>query len=360
MILYLHIGTEKTGSSFLQTLIYYNREYLSKVNNMYVPENLEQDRRMEKGIISGGNGFGLFKILESCSIKELHYFLKEIKTKALKNNCNKILLSNENLFRVLGKRQIDFFQILKELKIEIKLCLYVRNPIDHILSMYKHRNKFGKYNSINDWLINYTTLQDLDHFLEVVESKNLKKKLIVFSYDSPKPLEKSFFDDFLNVNSSNLKKKFKQVNSSLTLSEIGVLKCFYVQNKFLSEQISQELEKLDKNLKAKDNGLIKDFHEYNATIYVLENFDYINNIYNKINLEIFSNSELSEKLKNQKDKFSYNFRYDLSLSYQQLELIASSCIYNNIIRLKFVYFRRKFLAPLLPKKIMKFIKYYRI
>lgn len=360
MKLYLHIGTEKTGSSFLQSLIYHNKTLLSDNYRIYIPKDFVQDRRMEKGIISGGNGLELFKLLESESEKKIQDYLIKLQKNALKTNYSSILLSNENLFRVLGKRLKQFLQLCKDINLDVKFCLYLRNPDSHIISMYKHRNKTGKYKEIDEWLKDYSTLKDLNTFTEQIFQLNLDQNLYIYSYESRKPLEESFFNDFLGVRSSILINKFEKVNTSLTFSEIGVLQYFYPKNSLLAGQLSACFEKMKKIEKAKDDIVIREYHQYKSINYVLENFDSFYNVYNKLNVKFISKKELTTKMNELSKKKDSTYNFAFSLSTKQLELILTKNNIQNKFVMLVIFFRRNFIAPILPNKLKKYVKYYRL
>ena len=63
MKLYLHIGTEKTASSFVQTTFARNRDWLSSLGVFY-PKGGKRENDMMAGLISPGNAKDLTILLK--------------------------------------------------------------------------------------------------------------------------------------------------------------------------------------------------------------------------------------------------------------------------------------------------------
>jgi len=104
MDLYLHVGTNKTGSSFLQTVLAQKKNELIN-KGVYVPSS-RWDSRMLKGKISPGNGHKLAKNLAAEDKSSTTKFLEDISRRANNKNAAKVILSNEILIRLFSNRDI--------------------------------------------------------------------------------------------------------------------------------------------------------------------------------------------------------------------------------------------------------------
>jgi hypothetical protein len=360
MKLYLHIGTEKTGSSFLQSLIYFNKEFLQRNHYIFIPKDYIQDKKMSKGVISGGNGVELYNLLESKNNNKIFDYLTDIKTKALECQCESILISNENLFRVIGRHFITFFSFCDNLKINVEMCLFLREPLSHIISMYKHRNKNGKYSNFNFWIKNYTTIFDLEVFNKEIIQNSKLDNLKVFMYEKETSIEKSFFQDFLGIEIENLVVEHKNVNTSLTFSEISVLQNVYQKDILFAEKLSLSFRSIISSKKAQDSEGLVSYHEDIAIDYVINNFNRISKLYCFFGKNILSKDELAEmKYLLEKNAKKINDS-SCTLSIKQIEAIMyCQKNENNFINF-FTKIIRNFFKYLVPNFIIKYFKYYRI
>ena len=153
MNLYIHVGIHKTGSSYLQTLFARNRDLLAE-HSIYYSKS-ERDKEMLKGRISPGNALKLNKLLRDSKYEEVKKYLQRLVLQAEKINCKSVLLSNEGLFHIFAKEGtvLNFIEIYKTSRFKnIHGLVYFRDPLDHILSLYKNRAKSGKHLDFKIWL----------------------------------------------------------------------------------------------------------------------------------------------------------------------------------------------------------------
>jgi hypothetical protein len=360
MKLYLHIGTEKTGSSFLQSLIYFNKEFLQRNHHIFIPKDLIQDKKMSKGLISGGNGVKLYELLKSNNNNKISDYLKEIKNQALESQCESILISNENLFQVLGQNFKTFFLICDGLKINVQMCLFLREPLSHIISMYKHRNKNGKYPNFEFWIKNYTTIFDLEVFSNGITQNSKLDNLKAYMYEKETPVEKFFFQDFLGINLNDLSIKHKNVNTSLTFSEIAVLQIIHKRNMVSAENISSYFRNIATSKKAKDSEGLVFYHENIALDYVINNFNNINKSYNFFGKKIPSKNEFIEMKYFLEKKAKKINDTCCTLSINQIETIIYCQKNDNNLVYFFIKLIRNLFKYLVPTFIIKYFKYHRI
>ena len=226
MRLYLHAGTNKTGSSFLQTVLTQNRTQLLQ-QGVLVPAS-KWDERMTEGLISPGNGHQLAWLLSTEDAQKTKLYLSQLVQQARQQNVNKVVLSNEILIRLFSNQNI--LEILTQSAHDAGfdtihcLCL-LRNPYEHALSLFKHRAKSGKWGSYEEWLEkNYETLRVFKPFLSCYEQFSIDWEFRLYRKDSDYLLN-TLFSDFLEVRKMDYT-DIKKVNTSLSLNQIRIINFF--------------------------------------------------------------------------------------------------------------------------------------
>lgn len=236
MKLYLHIGTEKTGSSYLQTLLARNRKQLI-IEKIYFPKALKLENQMMEGKVSPGNGQHLFEALRDKKYTIVHKYLSGYITKAKRYNCQTVLISNELLVQAFSdKNKLNsFLKLTEELGFtKTEFLLIIRDPINQALSLYKHRAKNGNVESIQQWVTKrYHLATELEQFLINIKDKKQLCKIRKYRKDDLY-MNSILFNDWLQINTPK-ERLIKSVNPSLTISELIFLKELYKKNKFLSK-----------------------------------------------------------------------------------------------------------------------------
>lgn len=224
MKLFLHIGTEKTGSSFLQTVLANNRPLLER-NSIFFPKAGNREKGMKSGLISPGNGMALLTAIQNDDLDAIVSLFKNYKTKANVKGCENILLSNENLITVL--HDSNKLNLLKKCCVMAKLelapsLLIIRNPTEQVISLYKHRAKDGSQENFKEWLVkDYKLPTYLKGIMSQVNNKNLKIEAFQYRKDS-EYLIKVFFKNWLDIDDMPNWIE-SEVNPSLTFSELTFL-----------------------------------------------------------------------------------------------------------------------------------------
>lgn len=221
MKLFVHIGTNKTGSSYLQSTITLNKKILQE-SGVYVPDS-KWDDKMIQGVITPGNGHELAKILVNKNTADkLFAYLNQIRNAALNFGCEKVLLSNEILIRIFSEPQIlnDFETASQKAGFEEVHCLtFLRNLYGHALSLYKHRAKSGKNENYKTWFeSDYETLRLFNPLMENLKNSKLSFKFVPFEKDSKKIIQR--FSEWIVIENHKLKLFENSVNPSLTLNQI--------------------------------------------------------------------------------------------------------------------------------------------
>lgn len=224
MKLFIHIGTEKTGSSFLQTVMATNRPLLLD-HGIYFPVAGKGEREMQAGRISAGNGELLYDTLQLRDDKAVSALLTKYKKEAEKKKAKAILLSNETMLDYLAEEHlaIQFKAQCEQAGIALQpMLLVLRDPIDQALSLYKHRAKNGNLSGIESWLEEGYHLDEmLEKFLASDSTPNKECIYRKYRKDSQYLID-IVFKDWLKVNINPVWKD-RKVNPSLSLSELVVL-----------------------------------------------------------------------------------------------------------------------------------------
>ena len=221
----LHVGTEKTGSSYLQKLCGRNRAYLQE-NRIWFPHAGEHETRLQKGTISPGNAHSLTQHIRRKSWGSVTTWLKERVETAKQRACHSLLLSNEQLFaEMTGERVVASCQsAAAEAGItDVNCLLIIRDPVDQALSLYKHRNKSGRAGTIAEWLQKgYSLPARLENFIGQVDQSDIQLCLRKYEKNTGS-LTKAFFLDWLGIEEPPAKIE-SIVNPSLSLSELAVIR----------------------------------------------------------------------------------------------------------------------------------------
>ncbi len=253
MKLYLHIGTEKTGSSFIQTTFARNRDWLSS-QGIFYPKGGKRESDMMAGLISPGNAKDLTILLLDENWKKVEKYFRGL-TAQVPSNITSIVLSNENMLEALAnplncERLVKVCQKYGFKTIEILLIL--RDPLDQALSLYKHRAKSGSIPNIEVWLLDQYPLPDyLDRCIENLKNLNaVNFKLRKYTSDS-KQLVGIFFKEWLNIGPPQHYLN-QSVNPSLTLSELHLLRKIKQLRPSLAQDYYKTMLAIDKELKSDD------------------------------------------------------------------------------------------------------------
>lgn len=261
MDLYLHIGTEKTGSSYLQTLMARNRTQLQR-EGIFFPALDKRDKDMLAGKISPGNGKPLYLLLSDNDWDGIRQHLGRLKLEATAAQCHMLLLSNEWLLRPLS--QPDKLESIVELAKEVgfnkvQMLLYLRNPVDQALSLYKHRAKRGNVPDITEWIKKGYTLP---HYLRGLMSGLPNRTDCIFrEYRKDGDyMARTLFVDWLGINTPKVPIT-SAVNPSLSLSELQLIKVLRLIRPGLAEMYYNYMLRIPYKSKAKDVQLEAHYKE---------------------------------------------------------------------------------------------------
>ncbi len=209
--LYLHIGHDKTGSSFLQSTLALNGEVL-KASGIYYPSvgNLS---KAQQGYISNGNWAAFNEAASAIA--------------GTPPECRATLFSSEGIFsRLSAARNFTrFTNLVRDLGIpRVNVLLFIRDPIDHISSEYQQKIKRGGEHqfSIDDYSTSYHMPERVHRLMDLIEGEPVFD-LTVVNYSRAKGDITEPFAEWLGLPTNGLKTLPDQtVNRSLTPDELYI------------------------------------------------------------------------------------------------------------------------------------------
>lgn len=240
--LYLHIGHNKTGSTFIQTVFSNNRSRLAKLKISYPKcgadlRDIDLDR-----MTPTGNGSSLFSSKST---------FNDIVTSSCHSDTNRLLFSSEVLF--------DQFSVCPDLVFvknwseqcgidRVYILLFIRDPIDHALSFWQQRVKGWQCETrpIDEYIkLSYDFPIQVADVVQKIEHAGLKYN--IFHYREQKTNIIKPFKRLLHIpdHFEFTIPKDIPVNRSLTAGEVelqrsinkhtqksGRIFAFYMSNKF--------------------------------------------------------------------------------------------------------------------------------
>lgn len=302
---YIHIGSHKTASTYLQGLIAYNSSLLKKIDVDYPYP--DQKKTVELGMAIGNTVRIAYKKnqvkIENNHTKiELNKIISDEIIKIAKNSTyKKIIFSGEFLWKA-DKKNINYLvENLNKFSEVIVIC-YLRDTFDHYLSMWKQNIKVNATNNkFSQFVNNYTNKRsfygDLMHW-------DYKTKFVLINYDfHKKNIESSFFDLIGKDIKSRLKKPtLKKHNVSPSYAQINYL------DKIPSGSINHTKYKILYSIKhEKETFYDRDLHK----LILKKNIKAINQINKKITGEA-----LVTKLRGK------NYFQETNIEYMQTEFFS--------------------------------------
>lgn len=257
MKLFLHAGTEKTGSSHIQTLCVNGREHLQAAG-IWFPEGIPRhERRMRAGLVSAGNAF---VIAERARDKDDAGGLSELlrhRKAAQFRNCRAVFLSSELLLPYCANDDAwsGLFENCRRAGFEsVSTLLILREPVDQLISLYKHRAKGGTAGDLDQWCESgYQVPQELAGFLRQVDGSDVE--LTVRRYErSPGAIDRIFFDDWLGIPPPRVELP-AAVNPSLTLPELVLIRKMAERKPEMVEPLYSTLIEVPSEQKARGRKL---------------------------------------------------------------------------------------------------------
>lgn len=321
MKLFLHIGTEKTGSSFLQSYLANNRDLLLK-HSIFFPHAGIQEKNMRSCKITPGNAFDLNRYLQHKDWKKTKEWLEKKYNDAEKMGCKAVLLSNEILSLTFAENDVlnNTIKLIKSIGFKLQpFLLIIREPVSQALSLYKHRSKEGLIIPINQWLNEkYILAKALIHFYKGIDENKILLAQYPYKKDS-NYLVDVIINLWLGLNET-IEVKYKAVNPSLSLSELNLLCAIFKGDKILAKKYYDFM--LDINPIDKANDF---FLENNIKITINNYMIKYNMLWQEVNnrMSVVTQPFYYEFLENENNNYNYSF------SEKQIQTISQFIEYSS-------------------------------
>ena len=199
---YIHAGSPKTGTTYLQNYFALNREYL-KQNNIIYPEfefksHIFYNQTIPLNVLFRPDPPLWYKrALAIHDYSDFRYRVKRILHNLLTSNpnCN-FLFSDEFLFGMTLKQHNFLINFFKKYNIEVKICVYIRDPSSLLISKIIQRSP-TRYIDWRDMVIKQAA-----GIKNKLSSSRLSQYDFIFSYNiacSKTSLAAHFYKFFLSI-----------------------------------------------------------------------------------------------------------------------------------------------------------------
>jgi hypothetical protein len=217
--LYFHVGHGKTGSSYLQSCFALSIDGLASCGISYPIAGTSLERG-SAGHVSEGN---LPPVTRDTghTLEQLAALLEMADPACTRG----ILISNEALFYSMLRQ--DFLATVKAAypQFDIKVLLFIRDPLDHAVSAFQQQLKGGLGDDITVLLRNIALPQQVARFLGACEKAGLD--VTVFNYNKHKKDLHGVTEGWLGLPAGTLTLPPRaKVNRSLSRSEMMVQRAF--------------------------------------------------------------------------------------------------------------------------------------
>lgn len=266
--LYLHIGTEKTGTTAIQDWLYCNKKNLKK-ENLYVPYTFGKKNHSLLASIFSDINWNDLSIMNSLPESEkkrnqyFHYLKQKFRDEIARIDQSNVLVSSEFLqSRLRTPSEISkLSKFLYSIFKEIHIILYVRKPILCATSLYSQSIRSGQFHDFPAPHEKYFN-NVMDHKSTYNRWNQFFSKIILRLYDKKKLLKQNLFLDFqsaINLSYAKLDAP-KDYNNNTSLNSLQLyLHLAYnkqVKNRHLikTSNIRKIIPNITKNIPTK--GLI--------------------------------------------------------------------------------------------------------
>ena len=223
MRLLVHAGTEKTGSSYLQTAFWAADEALVGDGIHFSIDHFQPGGRF--GGVQG-DGAAVQGRLHARDDPGLIHLLRGYRRRAEGRGCTAVLLSHSALWRVLlrdgeatlcGSAAAAGFD-------EVSAFMFIRDPVDHAVSYYRQVVKVGRtVDRFDRWL--KSGYRYLEGLAEVVSESSEISWVLRMYEPHRRPLDEVVLTDWLGISPTATRAPAGEarVNPSLTATEAVVL-----------------------------------------------------------------------------------------------------------------------------------------
>ena len=257
MKLFLHAGTEKTGSSHIQTLCVNGREHLQAAG-IWFPEGIPRhERRMRAGLVSAGNAFVISERAREGDHADVLAELVRHREAGQSGNCRAVFLTSELLLPYCANPGTwqKLFENCRQAGFDsVSVLMVLRNPVEQLISLYKHRARSGRAGRMDEWVEDgYHLPRDLEQLRKQADVEGIE--LTARGYTRrPGGLEDLFFRDWLNMQAPPPTID-GEVNPSLSLSELELVRHMNMRRPELVPFLHEHLSALPRTCKVQGSTL---------------------------------------------------------------------------------------------------------
>ncbi|MGY6587746.1 MAG: hypothetical protein ACXIUB_05590 [Wenzhouxiangella sp.] len=181
---------------------------------------------MSTGRISGGNALRLADDIDRDNWVMVTRRLGAARQEAASRQAEVVLISSELLLAPLAQddRLSRFMVALEDAGLsKAEFLLVLRDPVDQLISLYKHRAKSGTVGNIVEWCESgYQVPDELAGFRRQVDGSGVKLVVRRYSRESG-GLDRIFFRDWLQIPEPEVEMP-ESVNPSLAFSELALIR----------------------------------------------------------------------------------------------------------------------------------------
>ena len=205
-ILYIHIGTEKTGSTALQAVSGLNRKVLAKNGILYPATPGARNHLRLTLFAADGPKTRNLRRLAGLAPSEAYArfkasFAEELRAEVLESHCTRVYLSNEHLSsRLFTAKEVGrLAAIIRPLADAVKVVVYLRPQPELFLSSYSTAIKAGRVRPLEPPSGIYDRRYNYGGILSIWADVFGEENMIVRIYDRKVLIEGDVVKDFFSI-----------------------------------------------------------------------------------------------------------------------------------------------------------------
>ncbi len=223
--LYLHIGSPKTGTTSIQNTLFHNRNRLNKEGFHYPGNHVNHHFSFLLTKAEYEDWPRQFKSIERGKLKStIEQHFKYLAQDISSSQADRHIISTEYLFINNETYIKNYLEFLDTFYDEVKVCLFLRNPVDYFRSVQQQKIKARSYlMNPEGWTLN---------FKNVIEAWSEFVEVEVLEY-SPGVDTCELFCNWVGIDYSSLKTLRKKSNASLSIEQMLLLE--KIQSQFYTK-----------------------------------------------------------------------------------------------------------------------------
>jgi hypothetical protein len=222
--IYLHVGSHKTGTTFLQNFLSKNYEALKEQGFDYLISNCIWSAHHPLGWSFQGMDYNSLKTL--CSWTD-YGVINRLEDEIRQSNCNSFIISSENLYQLKNIEFIERF-FLRFKDFDMKPIIFLREQASFIESWYYELIRADYYKLTDDFCDFIDNPRyELNYYKAISEWSNLvgRQNLIVSNFSQAKHygIDK-YFLEILGVDGKDFHYQSSEKNQKSTYAQIAAMR----------------------------------------------------------------------------------------------------------------------------------------